>query len=288
MKTILSETLASHRVLRRRDHRELRRQIDHCLETGELIAALPGVYTAPAPDLETLALAAARYQPDCVVVGAAAARLLWWPECHVDQVDVAVGSRSLAWRQYRIQHRIVPPELVVERGPVRIASPALSVLDLLPSMGGRVIDEALRLRQVTLPMLWQALALTAGRRGNLHRRTLLIDSRDQPWSEAERAAHRALRAAGIDGWTTNHRVKVFGHTYFADIAFPQLRVIVEIDGQEFHSKPEAFARDRWRWSRMAAAGWRVLVLPASATNEPAEMITLIEATLALARLSQRG
>ncbi|MFT4295690.1 MAG: DUF559 domain-containing protein [Micropruina sp.] len=288
MKTLLSEVLASERVLRRRDHHELRRPIDHCLDTGELIAVLPGIYTAPAPDVETLALSAARYQPDCVVVGAAAARLLWWPECAVDQVDIAVRWPSPAWRQYRVEHRVVPSDLIVERGPVRIANPALSVLDLLPALGGRVIDEALRLHAVTLPVLWQALELTVGRRGNLLRRELLLDSRDEPWSEAERAAHRALRAAGITGWVTNHQIEVLGHTYFADIAFPRLRLIVEIDGQEFHNNPEAFIRDRWRWSRMTAAGWRVLVFPASATSEPAEMITLIEATLAAAKLTQRG
>ncbi|MFT4218004.1 MAG: DUF559 domain-containing protein [Micropruina sp.] len=288
MKTLLSEVLASDRVLCRRDHHELRRPIDHCLDTGELIAVLPGIYTAPAPDLETLALAATRYQPDCVVVGAAAARLLWWPDCAVDQVDVAVRRPSPAWQHYRAQHRIVPPDLIVERGAVRIATPALSVLDLLPALGGRVIDEALRLRAVTLPVLWQALELTAGRRGNLLRRELLIDSRDEPWSEAERATHRALRAAGITGWVTNHRIEAFDHTYFADIAFEQRRLIVEIDGQEFHNNPEAFIRDRWRWSHITAAGWRVLVFPASATSEPAEMITLIEAAIAVARLTQRG
>lgn len=281
MKLLLSEILTSDRVLCRRDHHELRRPIDHCLATGELVSVLPGVYTAPDPDLETLALAAARYQPDCVVVGAAAARLLWWPDCRVDQIDVAVKSPRPAWRRFRVHQRAIPSDLIVERERVRIASPALSVLDLLPTLGGQVIDEALRLRKVTLPLLWQALDLTSGRRGNLLRRDLLTDSRDLPWSEAERAAHRALRAAGVTGWTTNYRIKVFGRTYFADIAFPQLKVIVEIDGQQFHNNPEAFIRDRWRWSRMTAAGWRVLVFPASATDEPEGMITLIRAALRL-------
>jgi very-short-patch-repair endonuclease len=277
----VTELLAAEgRALRRCDHPELRHEFDRCLKRGELIPALRGVYTAPDPDIQALVLAAALDDPDCVVVGAAAARLLWRPMATVERVEVAVARPRRGWHRYLARQRVVPPELIVERGPVRIACPELSVLDLLPSLGGDIIDEALRLRKVTLDGLWKAFQLTPGRRGNALRRDLLHDSRDLPWSEAEREVHRAPRAAGVTGWVTNHRVAVSGRTYVADIAFPEVRLIVEIDGKQFHNNPEAFVYDRWRWSRLTAAGWRVLVFPASASHEPEEMIQLIQETLA--------
>ena len=51
--------------------------------------------------------------------------------------------------------------------------PALTVLDLIPTLGGKPIDEALRRRAATLEQMWRALELTPDRRGNTLRRALL-------------------------------------------------------------------------------------------------------------------
>ena len=55
-------------------------------------------------------------------------------------------------------------------------------------------------------LLHRAMELTAARAGNQTRRQLLLDSRDEPWSEAERLFHRLLREAGITGWKANQPV----------------------------------------------------------------------------------
>ncbi|MFT3874808.1 MAG: DUF559 domain-containing protein [Propioniciclava sp.] len=140
---------------------------------------------------------------------------------------------------------------------LKFTSPALAVLDLIPRHGGNAIDEALRRRVVTLPQLWRALELTPGRRGNSLRRALLEDSRDLPWSEAERLLHRHLRA-GEYPWpfVTNHPFTLTdGRRIYFDAAIRELRLGFEADGYEHHGPRAAFERDRDRDSDLAAQGW---------------------------------
>ena len=87
---------------------------------------------------------------------------------------------------------------------------------------------------------------------------MLLDSRDQPWSAAERLAHRLLHAAHITGWISNFRVVVRGAGYFIDIAFRGARLAIEIDGRLHEDDPAIFESDRVRQNALVLAGWRVL------------------------------
>lgn len=269
-------------VLSRRLHRSLAVQLDICVKRGLLRATLPGVYTVPDPDWQTRVKAAAAFRPDAVITGAAAAKLLWWPECAVTTVSAAVADTiETHYPGYLWERRRIPPDLVTEVDAVRIAYPALSVLDLIPLRGGHVIDEALRRRSVSLADLWDALRQTPQRPGNTNRRDLLLDSRDEPWSEAERDTHRVLREAGIKGWCTNYPVSIDGEQYYADIALPRERLLIEIDGWRFHRDRLSFVNDRWRYARFAAHNWRVLPFAAQAiTDEPDAFIALVRTALA--------
>ena len=242
---------------------------------------MPGVYTAPEPTWETRIRAADAYRPGCILTGAVAAMITWWPEVPVNAVTVAVPHQVKGThRAFSFEQRRVPLELVVHRQGLRIAAPALSVLDLIPELGGRVIDEALRRRAVRLTDLWRALALCPGRSHNDLRRALLKDSRDEPWSEAERTAHRLLREAGISGWRTNYPITLGGVTFTVDIAFPQQRVVIEVDSWQHHGTRSAFVKDRWRYSRLAAADWAVLPLAAvSISDEPDDVLEVLCAAL---------
>jgi len=110
---------------------------------------------------------------------------------------------------------------------------------------------------------------------------MLIDSRDKPWSAAERLSHRILRAARVRGWTANHRVNVNGSRYFIDIAFHAARLAVEIDGRLHEDDPMVFETDRYRQNGLVRAGWRVLRFTyAMLVNEPDYVIATILAELA--------
>ena len=125
-----------------------------------------------------------------------------------------------------------------------------------------------------------ALRLTPGRVDNAERRALLHDSRDQPWSEAERLAHAILRTHGIRGWQTNAEIRCGPRRYYADLAFVGVKLAIEIDGFEVHSRPEQFHRDRQKWSDLTAAGWRILHFTwQQLLNEQAWVVDTIRATL---------
>ena len=63
-----------------------------------------------------------------------------------------------------------------------------------------------------------------------------------------------LRGAAIRGWQVNYGVGPF----LVDIAFPEKRVAIEIDGWAFHSDQQAFQNDRTRQNKLALQGWQVL------------------------------
>ena len=243
----------------RAEHPELRGTTERLLRTGELVPVLPGIYSTPprAQDRDVRLLAAAR-DPDAVFVERTAAQLSFWPKLGGDQVACAVRRETRHRPGFRFDRRHVPPELVHERRGLRMSVPALTALDLCTELGGDAIDHALRTRTATLAGLHLALDLTHNRPGNKDRRALLLDSRDEPWSEAERLAHRLLRGAGITGWRANRKVVVEGHVYYLDVAFASLKLAVEIDGRLHETDEDLFESDRWRQNALVLEGWMVL------------------------------
>ncbi len=118
--------------------------------------------------------------------------------------------------------------------------------------------------------------------GNPARRRLLLDSRDEPWSAAERLLHRLLRSAGITGWKANQTVAVAGSMYCPDALFRRFRLILEVDGRQFHSEPEVFEADRWRQNLLVLDGWCVLRFTYAMLSErPAEVLELIRHALVM-------
>ena len=106
------------------------------------------------------------------------------------------------------------------------------------------VDLALRTRSATLAGMHEALRLTRNRAGRAERARVLLDSRDEPWSEAERRAHRLLRAAGITGWRGSLPVHVVGHTSYLDIGFRRCPLAVEIDGRLHEDDASLLESDR--------------------------------------------
>jgi very-short-patch-repair endonuclease len=247
-------------VISRREHPELAGAIKSLKASGHLVPLLPGVYTVPelAGDFRTRLLAVVRWDPDVVLTGETAARLTFWPELVGSTVECATRWHRAHQPGYAFSRRSVPPELVIDRGPLRVADPALTALDLCASRGGDGIDRALRARATTLRQLRRAFELTTGRAGNRDRRWLLLDSRDEPWSAAERLCHRLLRDAGVQGWKANVPVHLRGSTYYLDVAFPRIKVVLEIDGRLHEEDKEIFETDRWRQNDLVLEGWTVL------------------------------
>ena len=247
-------------LISRRDHPALANTMAWLVRQGKLVPVLPGIYAPPelARNVEVLMRAVSLRHTDAVVIGAAAARASFWPDAPLRTIDVAAATRLARRQGYAFSRRHIPAELVVERAGLRYTAPALTAIDLATFECADAIDIALRTRAATLGGMYEALSLTPNRAGNMQRLELLIDSRNEPWSAAERVAHRILRAAGLTGWKTNFPVFLEGRLYYIDIAFPHLKLAIEIDGRLHEEDEDLFESDRWRQNALVADGWRVL------------------------------
>lgn len=95
-------------------------------------------------------------------------------------------------------------------------------------------------------------------------------------SELERLFGDHLREAGL-AFVAQYPLG----PYVVDRAFPQVRLLVEVDGEAYHSSPQAQARDDRKEQLAAAEGWRFLRIPQFVIERhPEEAVrTVVEAYL---------
>lgn len=286
MRADLKQALAATGVVSRRGRPDLIGAIDGARRRGELVSVLPGVYAerSRAEDLLIRARAARLRDPDCVVIKDSAAALLGWSEIP-PLADLRVASLRLRSRRGLLaEHRTIPRQHTRLVDGVRTTSRALTALELTAEHGSSVVDDALR-RGVRLADLRAALAALAGRRGQLLRREVVADSRDRPFSPAERQAHRVLRrASGLPRWRGNvefcddsGRLVAVG-----DIVIDSLLLVLEIDGRA-HLSPEQVVRDKRKDLWFSVRGWQVVRLDALLTRDPDAFLRTVREVIAARR-----
>ena len=127
----------------------------------------------------------------------AAARASFWPDAPLDRIEAAVPSALKPQPGFLFNRRYIPVELSSARACVTPTRPSLpstwphspaataliSVCDPSSNPGKHV----------------RGVAHDSSSRRQSGRLKLLIDSRSEPWSAAERLSHRLLRAAQIKG-----------------------------------------------------------------------------------------
>jgi very-short-patch-repair endonuclease len=285
----IQQILATEGVIVRRDHPKLVGTIERLVRNGNLRSVLPGVYAEPGAcdSIQTRIRALMRWDPDAVLIGSAAAWVSFWPELRVEAVECALRHSRATQTGYCFTRRHIPAELVVNRSGLRYTTPALTALDLCATVGGDAIDQALRTRATTLAQLHQAMELTAARVGNRTRRELLLESRAEPWSKAERLFHRLLRDAGITGWQANRPVVLDDSTFYVDILFRRLKLVIEIDGRLYHTGAEVFESDRWRQNLLVLNGWFVLRFTWTMVEEhPERVIAMVREAIEMLTAQQ--
>lgn len=257
MQPQLAQLIASQPILLRRDlSPTLLWMAEYALKLGELRQVLPGVYCAGGTepiDWLVIVRAVCAYLDDAVITGDAAAALSFMQRRPVPRVEAVHRNPIRATGPVKWRRGWIPPEWIYTAGPIRITHPAWTAVDICGSGDSGILDNALR-AGVGLDNLWRAFADMPRHRGNKVRRQLLIDSRDAPWSAAERLCHQILRDGGIVGWRTNHRIG----DYYADITWVRERVIVEVDGFAVHGRSAQFQADRLRDQVLTAQGWTII------------------------------
>jgi len=144
-------------------------------------------------------------------------------------------------------------------GPIPITSPERTLIDLSPHLHadqrGRATREAIRLGLITVPSLDDALDRHRGRRGTRPLRELADLYRGLPLartrSDAEGMALERFRRAGLPIPSVNEDVGAFE----ADLIDHERKLIIEIDGPQFHLFPDEDERRNEEW---AARGYRTI------------------------------
>lgn len=219
--------------------------------------------------------------PRAVASGLAAAWWLGLAAVDPDPVEVTVPRTSSGRGApgIRIRRRDLSEQDIYESRGLLVTGPALTVLEAATRAGGgaALMDSALQ-RRLGLADLQRAHRRNRGRYGAAEARRLLEAAAGGARSEAERLLIQLLASAGLTGWKANFR----DGPYSIDVAFPEARVAIEIDGWAFHTDRNAFQNDRVRQNWLSLHGWQVLRFTwLDITQQPERVLAEIRAAISV-------
>ncbi|MCP3909991.1 MAG: type IV toxin-antitoxin system AbiEi family antitoxin domain-containing protein [Actinomycetia bacterium] len=174
-----------------------------------------------------------------------------------------VGSEIHASTQFdlvRLTRRQGIPVTSVDRTLLDVAAV------VAPHKLTQMIDDALRRNLITFDALTACLVSHSiqGRNGagpmreELDRR---LSEEDVPLSAWSRAVAGLLTGHGLPDPRFEHRIETdSGFVAQVDLAYPDLRIAVELDSVTFHLRRERFTPDAGRRNRITNAGWHLLTV----------------------------
>jgi very-short-patch-repair endonuclease len=247
--------------------------IEHRRNRGRLLRLSRGVYRlAGVPETPRLRAVAAVFAAgvDAALSHESGAALSELPGFELEPLVVTVerdGRRTL--EGVRIEQSLhLPPHHRTVIDGIPCTTVARTLFDLCgkrKSWGrvARAMDTALARKMVTRAALWRVLIDLAehGRDGTVMFRTLLQERGGDyvaPESELERRFVALARSHGLP--EPERQVDLGDHEWIGrvDFLFRGARIVVEVDGAEFHDGVLDRRRDLERDARLAAAGWYVL------------------------------
>ena len=181
------------------------------------------------------------------------------------------------------ESRILPPGDVTTIDGIPVTRPARTLVDLagcVPRRAVEAVDDALCRRVVTLDRLERRhRALGRGRRGARTLAAVLCMWQDgsEPHEVAEARLLRRLAHAGLPMPQTQFDVIDRGRFVARlDLAWPEHKVAVELDGFRWHASPRSFEHDRRRRNHLAVLGWTVLqATPGDLVGDAAHVANLV-------------
>jgi very-short-patch-repair endonuclease len=169
---------------------------------------------------------------------------------------------------------------------IPVTAPARSLIDFAADADDdeleAAVSEARALRLIRDGELEAALDRAGIRAGVARMRWLLSVEGDHGYtrSRAERLMRRLARQAGLAQPLCNHPL----HGYRADFLWPAEKLVVEVDGYQFHGHRSAFERDSKKGQVLAAAGYRVIrVTWLQLVHEPLRVAAVIASALTAGR-----
>jgi hypothetical protein len=241
--------------------------VDSRLAAGRLHGLFLGVYAVghPLVPLRGRWLGAVLASGDGAVLSHGAAAALWRISGRragpVDVTTARRGRRGVAGVRLHRSRRFDGSELA-ERDRIPVTSLPRTLIDLAALWDAdrleRAVEEADRLGLLELRAVSAACERHSGRRGTPRLRAVIerLEAPPVTRSELEHAFLRLCRRHGIPLPSTN--VWVEGHE--VDAHWAAARLIVELDGHDYHRTRAAFERDRKRDADHVASGRRVVRL----------------------------
>jgi very-short-patch-repair endonuclease len=234
---------------------------EHRVRSGALHRVLPSVLSVVHPVLEPLAYetAALLYAGDDAVLSHESAAALWGLAESPSFVAITMIGRHARNQPGLRLHEVDVLDIRdvrLHRG-FPVTAPARTLLDCAATPAlDRLLNEARALKLITDHELEAAMERSPRRKGVAALRALLMAEKETGFtrSRAERALKRLVRDAALERPIVNTMVEGVE----ADAYWPRLRLVVEIDGRQFHGHYQAFERDRAKANKLIAAGYVVL------------------------------
>ncbi|MCX5044523.1 DUF559 domain-containing protein [Aldersonia sp. NBC_00410] len=275
---------------------------DHGIRTrAELLAAgirpgtisrkyhriLPRIYAVTAPTPLARCFAVTVWQPRAVLSHRTAAWLYGWlpiPEVIEATVPPEVRVRVPDW--LRLHRRRIDPLHLATGATMPMVTREQALFDCMSVLDG---DERDRLvdRCVGGDVDGAAMRLTCAK--NFHRRgapALRQQLRERAVGVASEPERLLARALNERNFALESNIRTDGYT--VDFLDERARLVVEVDGREFHSEPGTFRSDRRRQNHLQLRGWLVLrYAAADVLQDPARVAEQIIAVARRRRAARR-
>jgi len=242
-----------------------RHAIEHRILTGRLRRVHAGVYgVGPILSPRIREMAAVLACEGSVVSHRSAAAMhgIVRPRGVEEPVDLTHVRRLCRRPGIRMHRARLAGDEIARVDSVPTTVPARTLLDLSVAASAREIERALATAEREFPDVRSELSALVERYARMAGARLLREllgrsaAASFTRSEAEERLLELIRAGGLPDPETN--VIVLG--YEIDCYWRRARLVVEVDGYEFHRSARAFIGDRKRDSALVAAGIRVLRL----------------------------
>lgn len=181
--------------------------------------------------------------------------------------------------------KLLGPGDIAVRKRIPLTSPARTLFDI----AGRAhfenvelaLDDGLRKGYYSIDYLKKVHRRVArnGRNGAGVMTTLLARRSSGyvvPRSPLEGRVVQLMRKTRLPEALRQHRISIGGRTYYADFAYPQLKLVIEAQSRRHHFSPDDWQDDYRRKGDLACAGWRLIELTwKDVTRDEARTLALL-------------
>jgi very-short-patch-repair endonuclease len=241
--------------------------VDKALARRRIVALHRGVYAVGHLSLPQLApgMAAVLAVGDDALLSHHSAAAVWgFAPPREGDVDITVVGRDAGRKRAGIHVHLAGALHPRDAGRIHnipITAAARTLLDITPNLTPRQLerafDRALKSRIVTRHAVAETAARAERRPGAARLAALARAELRAPAdtrSEAEERFHGLIRAGGLPEPELNVRLG----RYTVDALWRRHRLVVEVDGYEFHSTRWSFESDRERDLELSSAGFEVM------------------------------